>query len=85
MTIFKRDKERGGGIVVTMPTTNDVVAVKNRPAPKGKPIWTPSDCVACLPDRQAPSRHSQDYASSSRLASDPNLDFQNSYYLCVNQ
>ena len=35
--ILERDKERGGGIVVTMPTTSDAVAVQNRPAPLGKP------------------------------------------------
>ena len=35
MTILERDKERGGGIVVTMPTTSDAVAVQNRPAPSG--------------------------------------------------
>ena len=34
--ILERDKERGGGIVVTMPTTSDAVAVQNRPAPSGK-------------------------------------------------
>ena len=37
MTIFERDKERGGGIVLTMPTTNDAGAVKNRPARRGSP------------------------------------------------
>ena len=30
--ILERDKERGGGVVVTTPTTNDAVAVENRPA-----------------------------------------------------
>ncbi len=39
--ILERDKERGGGIVLTMPTTSDAVAVQNRPAPSGKPhLWS---------------------------------------------
>ena len=37
MTILERDKERGGDIVVTMSTTNDTVADKNRPAQRGSP------------------------------------------------
>lgn len=78
MTILERDKKREGGIVLTMPTTNDAVVVQNRPAPKGKSIFESSACVA-------PPRHSHHYASLSRLAFDPNLDFQNAYYLCVNQ
>ena len=69
VTIFERDKERGGGIVVTMPTTRDTVAVKNSPAPEGKPLFCPSDCVA-------PPRHSYYYASSSRLAYRQNRSFQ---------
>ena len=67
--IFERDKERGEGIVVTMPTTNDAGAVKNHPAPEGKPIFCSSDCVT-------PPRHSLNYVSSSRLASKQNLGFQ---------
>ena len=67
--IFERDKERGGGIVVTMPTTRDADAAENWPAPKGKPIFCPSDCVA-------PPHHSHDYASSSRLAYGQNMGFQ---------
>ena len=65
----ERDKERGEGIVKTMPTTNDDVAAHVRPAPKGKPLFCPSDCVA-------PPRHSLNYVSSSRLAYGQNLGFQ---------
>ena len=78
MTIFERDKERGEDIVFALSTTNDAGAVKNRPAPQGKLIFGPSDCVAS-------PWQSKDYASSSRLASNPNLSFQNSYYLGVKQ
>ena len=74
MTIFERDKERGGGIVLTMPTTSDAGAVKNRPAPKGEAHL---DVICGV----APPRHSLNYASSSRLASDIHLGFQNAYYL----
>ncbi len=77
MTIFERDKERGGGIVLTTPTTSDVVAVKNRPAPLGKAEFA----VSCV----APPRQSQDYASSSRLVYGQIQHFQNSYYLCEGQ
>ena len=48
MTILERDKERGGGIVVTMPTTSDAVAVQNRPAPLGKPHLWPSAALLLL-------------------------------------
>ena len=48
MTIFERDKERGGGIVLAMPTTNDTGAVKNRPAPQGKPIFGSSAALLLL-------------------------------------
>ncbi len=34
--IFERDKERGGGIVMTIPTTRDAVAAKNRHGPRGE-------------------------------------------------
>ncbi len=74
MTIFERDKERGGDMVLTMSTTRDAGAVENRPAPQGEGHLRIVCCVT-------PPHHSQDYASSSRLASDPNLAFQNSYYL----
>ena len=67
--ILERDKKRGGGIVLTMPTTNDAGAAQNRPAPQGKPLFCPSDCVA-------PPRHSLNYASSSRLAYGQNRGFQ---------
>ena len=56
--ILERDKERGGGVVVTTATTSDAVAVsaistladppmlcggENRPALEGKPhIWPPA-------------------------------------------
>ena len=56
-------------MVLTMPTTRDAVAVKNRPAPQGKPLFCPSDCVA-------PPRHSLNYSSSSRLAYGQNRGFQ---------
>ncbi|GEM_PF-1450141 len=53
--ILERDKpacrtgrERGGGIVVTMPTTRDAVAVQNRPAPSGKPHLWPSAALLLL-------------------------------------
>ena len=67
--IFERDKERGGGIVVTMLTTRDAGAAENWPAPEGKPLFYLSDCVA-------PPHHSYDYASSSRLAYRQNRGFQ---------
>ena len=73
MTIFERDKERGGDIVITTSTTNDAVAVKNSPA-----LWGSPSLTVC---GVAPPRHSHDYSSSSRLAYGSNLDFQNSYYL----
>ena len=76
--IFERDKERGGGVVLTTPTTNDAVAVENHPAPQGMPIFCPSDCVA-------PPRHSQDYVSSSRLAYEQNLGFQITDKVCFSQ
>ena len=47
-TILERDKERGGGIVVTMPTTNDAGAVQNWPAPSGKPHLWPSAALLLL-------------------------------------
>ena len=34
--ILERDKERGGGIVFTMPTTNDAGTAQKRPAPSGE-------------------------------------------------
>ncbi len=46
--ILERDKERGGGIVVTIPTTRDAVAVQNRPAPSGKPHLWPSAALLLL-------------------------------------
>ena len=46
--ILERDKERGGGIVMTMPTTSDAVAVQNRPAPSGKPHLWPSAALFLL-------------------------------------
>ena len=46
--ILERDKERGGEIVVTMPTTSDAVAVQNRPAPSGKPHFWPSAALLLL-------------------------------------
>gem|GEM_PF-6063716 len=76
--ILERDKERGGGIVLTMPTTRDAVVVQNHPAPEGKPIFCLSDCVA-------PPRHSHHYSSSSRLVSRQNLGLQNSYNSCEGQ
>ena len=48
MMIFERDKEQGGGIVLTMPTTSDAVAVENRPAPEGKPIFCSSAALLLL-------------------------------------
>ena len=47
-TILERDKKRGGGIVLTMPTTSDAVAVQNRPAPSGKPHLWPSAALLLL-------------------------------------
>ncbi len=67
--IMERDKERGGGIVLTMSTTNDAGVAHNRPAPKGKPGFMSSasllllDVVTTTP-------------SSSRLASVINPGFQ---------
>ena len=57
--ILERDKERGGGVVVTTATTSDAVAVKNRPALEGKPhIWPPAallllDIVETMARRRA--------------------------------
>ena len=47
-TILERDKERGGGIVLTTPTTSDAVVVQNRPAPTGKPHLWPSAALFLL-------------------------------------
>ena len=44
----ERDKERGGVIVETMPTTNDAVAAHARPAPQGKPLFCPSTALLLL-------------------------------------
>lgn len=60
--------------MLTTTTTRDAVMIKNHPAPTGKPIFCPSDIVA-------PPRHSQDYSSSSRLASGQNPGFQCAHYL----
>ena len=57
--ILERDKERGGGIVVTMPTTSDAVVVQNQPAPSGKPhLWSSAallllDIVTTISRRRA--------------------------------
>ena len=47
-SILERDKERGGGIVLTTPTTSDAVAAQNRPAPSGKPDIWPSAVLLLL-------------------------------------
>ena len=72
--ILERDKERGGGIVMTMPTTSDAVAAQNQPAPSGKPGFTPSAALLLLDVVTTTS-------SSSRLASDINPGFQRAHYL----
>ena len=46
--ILKRDKERGGGIVLTMPTTNDAGTAQKRPAPSGKLSFWPSAALFLL-------------------------------------
>jgi len=76
--VFDQNKEQGGGIVLTTPTTRDAGMIKNHPAPKGKPIFCPSDIVA-------PPRHSQSYSSSSRLAYGQNPGFQYVQYLAKAQ
>ena len=76
--ILERDKERGGGIVVTMPTTSDAVAVQNRPAPKGEPGFMPSAALLLLDVVKTTP-------SSSRLASDINPGSQRAHYLVKGQ
>ena len=74
--IFERDKERGRrrGLWTTS-RTSDAVSFKKRPAPEGKPLFCPTDCVA--PPRRVP----ENTPSSSRLAFGQNRGFQSSYYL----
>ena len=72
--ILERDKERRGGIVLTMPTRRDAVAAQNRPAPEGKPGFMPSAALLLLDVVKTTS-------SSSRLASDINPGFQCAHYL----
>ena len=72
--ILERDKERGGGIVVTMPTTSDAVAVQNQPAPLGKPGFMPSATLLLLDVVTTTF-------SSSRLASGINPGFQRAHYI----
>jgi hypothetical protein len=47
-SILERDKEREGGIVVTMPTTNDAGVAQKWPAPSGKPHLRPSTALHLL-------------------------------------
>lgn len=76
--ILERDKERGGGIVMTMATTNDAGAAQNRPAPEGKPGFTTSAALLLLSVVTTT-------LSSSRLASAINPGFQCAHYLVKGQ
>ena len=62
-------RKRGGGIVVTMSTTNDAGAAQDRPAPEGKPGSMPSAALLLL-------HVVMTTLSSSRLAFDIDPDFQ---------
>ena len=78
--ILERDKERGGGIVVTMPTTSDAVAVQNRPAPSGNAEF--SRLRRCLPAGQAGSSSAYlQYAFVVAPCIRLNSAVPNSYYL----
>ena len=76
--ILERDKERGGGIVVTMATTSDAVAVQNRPAPLGKPDIWPSASLLLLDVVKTTS-----HRRASHLAQI--LGFQCAHYLVKGQ
>ena len=76
--ILERDKERGGGIVVTMPTTSDAVAAKNRPAPSGKPHLWPSAALLLLDIVTAMSRRRALHPAQI-------LGFQRAHYLVKTQ
>ena len=73
-SILERDKERGGGIVVTMATTSDAGVAQKRPAPEGKPGFGLSAALLLLDVVKTTP-------SSSRLASDVNPGFQYAHYL----
>ena len=99
--ILERDKERGGGIVVTMPTTSDAGAAQNRPAPPGKPGFMPSATLlllnvvmTTLSSSRSPQSVGEPVAEAlwtnpprflAGLASDINPGFQCAHYLVKGQ
>ncbi len=68
-TILERDKERGGGIVLTMPTTSDAVAAQNRPAPSGKPHLWPSAALLLLAVVKTTARRRALHPTKARASS----------------
>ncbi len=73
-TILERDKKRGGGIVLTMPTNERRSRSPKSSGPGGEAYILANSFVA-------PPHHSQDYASSSRLGFSQNIGFHRAHNL----